>query len=141
IEPSPGMNGRNGWRMFTEEGEAIAKGADIEAIHVAQNFPIALLHKAILDRCEELFRSGHYAEAVEQSFMVVRDRLRALTGFERGFEAFGKAKLHVKGAIAPHVDKDFKDREMVLLHGFAKKTQKTPAHEIDQALKRKREVE
>jgi phage-related protein len=30
---------------------------------------------------------------------------------------------------------------MVLLHGFEKKTQKTPPREIDTALKRKREVE
>ncbi len=31
--------------------------------------------------------------------------------------------------------------EMVLLHGFEKKTQKTPAHDIQLALKRKRELE
>jgi len=31
--------------------------------------------------------------------------------------------------------------EMVLLHGFVKKTQKTPSQEIDLALKRKRELE
>ncbi|CCV13137.1 type II toxin-antitoxin system RelE/ParE family toxin [Mesorhizobium sp. STM 4661] len=31
--------------------------------------------------------------------------------------------------------------EMVLLHGFVKKTQKTPAQEIELALKRKRELE
>lgn len=31
--------------------------------------------------------------------------------------------------------------EMVLLHGFIKKTQKTPAREIDLAIKRKRELE
>jgi phage-related protein len=33
------------------------------------------------------------------------------------------------------------DGEMVLLHGFEKKTQKTPPGEIDLALKRKREVD
>src|SRR6185295_16861310 len=31
--------------------------------------------------------------------------------------------------------------EMVLLHGFEKKTQKTPQHDIELALKRKREIE
>jgi len=31
--------------------------------------------------------------------------------------------------------------EMVLLHGFEKKTQKTPTSDIDLALKRKREIE
>ena len=33
------------------------------------------------------------------------------------------------------------DGEMVLLHGFEKKTRKTPAQDIDLALKRKREVQ
>jgi phage-related protein len=33
------------------------------------------------------------------------------------------------------------DGEMVLLHGFVKKTRKTPSQDIDLALKRKREVE
>jgi phage-related protein len=31
--------------------------------------------------------------------------------------------------------------EMVLLHGIEKKTQKTPTHDIELALKRKREIE
>jgi phage-related protein len=34
-----------------------------------------------------------------------------------------------------------KDGEMVLLHAFEKKAQKTPDREIDIALERKREVE
>jgi len=31
--------------------------------------------------------------------------------------------------------------EMVLLHGFEKTTQKTPAHDLELALKRKREID
>jgi phage-related protein len=31
--------------------------------------------------------------------------------------------------------------EMILLHGFEKKTQKTPAQDLDLALARKRDVE
>lgn len=109
IEPSPGSNGQHGWRMFTDEGEAIAQGASIEAIKAAQDFPRALLHHAIIAKCEKLFWSGHYPQAVELSFKIVRDRLRQLTGYEKGSEAFGKGKLHVKGAIAPHVDADFNE--------------------------------
>jgi phage-related protein len=33
------------------------------------------------------------------------------------------------------------DGEMVLLHGFEKKTQKTPPQDIELALKRKKEIE
>jgi phage-related protein len=32
-------------------------------------------------------------------------------------------------------------RTMVLLHGFIKKTQRTPAHELDLALRRKRQLQ
>ncbi len=34
-----------------------------------------------------------------------------------------------------------KDKKMVLLHGFIKKTQKTPQTDVDRAIKRKKEVE
>jgi uncharacterized protein (TIGR02391 family) len=65
------------------------------------------IHKDIKDKCLILYQSGSYAEAVEKSFKIVRDKLRELTGYERGFEAFGAGKLHVKGAAAPNVDNDF----------------------------------
>ena len=70
---------------------------------------IESLHPEILSRCRTLFESGSYAEAVEKSFKVVRDRLRALTSYETGSEAFGKGKLYVDGAAAPNVDEDFQD--------------------------------
>jgi uncharacterized protein (TIGR02391 family) len=109
IEPSPGMNGDHGWKMFTDEGEAIATGANFEAIQLMQDFPKALLHNAIIASCEKLFLSRHYAQAVELGFKVVRGRLRQLTGHERGSDAFGKGNLHIKGAIAAHVERDFNE--------------------------------
>jgi uncharacterized protein (TIGR02391 family) len=69
--------------------------------------PIKSLHPEVLSRCRILFESGNYAEAVEKSFKVVRDRLRALTGHENGSEAFGRGRLRVAGAAANHVDEDF----------------------------------
>jgi len=65
------------------------------------------IHPTILQKCESLYDGGEYAEAVEKSFKIVRDRLRALTGYETGSEAFGKGRLHIDGAAAPHVDSDF----------------------------------
>jgi uncharacterized protein (TIGR02391 family) len=106
---STGPNGQHGWRMFTADGEAIAKGANIEAILAAQEFPNALLHKEIIAKCEGLFRSAHYPQAVERSFKVVRDRLRQLTNYEKGADAFGKGGLRVEGAITPYVDGDFNE--------------------------------
>ena len=67
------------------------------------------LHPQIRSKCEALYASGAFAEAVEKSFKVVRDRLRDLTSHEKGSEAFGKGKLHIRGAVAPHVDSDFNE--------------------------------
>jgi uncharacterized protein (TIGR02391 family) len=68
---------------------------------------MASLHPEIYAKCRNLFEGGDYAEAVEKSFKLVRDKLRALTGYETGSEAFGKGHLYVDGAAAPHVDEDF----------------------------------
>ena len=67
------------------------------------------LHPEIYTKCISLYESGAYAEAVEKSFKTVKDRLRNLTGYERAFEAFGKGNLHIKGAAAENVDKDFNE--------------------------------
>jgi len=70
---------------------------------------IKSLHPEIYSRCHTLYAGGDYAEAVEKGFKVVRDRLRSLTTHETGSEAFGKGKLYVDGAAAPHVDEDFQN--------------------------------
>ena len=60
-------------------------------------------------KCHELYENGTYTEAVEKGSKVVRDRLRKLTSYETGSDAFGRGKLHIKGATAPHVDRDFNE--------------------------------
>ena len=70
---------------------------------------IESLHPAIYSKCRKLYEDGAYAEAVEKSFKLVRDSLRALTTFETGSEAFGKGKLYIDGAAASHVDDDFQN--------------------------------
>ncbi len=65
------------------------------------------IHPLIKEKCTSLYLSKEYAEAVEKSFKIVRDKLRELTGYETGSEAFGKGKLHIKGASASNVDGDF----------------------------------
>lgn len=67
------------------------------------------LHHEILSGCRTLYAGGEYAVAVEKSFKIVRDRLRSLTSYETGSEAFGKGKLYIQGAAAPHVDADFQE--------------------------------
>lgn len=43
---------------------------------------IESLHREIYAKCRNLYEGGDYAEAVEKSFKLVRDKLRALTGYE-----------------------------------------------------------
>jgi uncharacterized protein (TIGR02391 family) len=71
--------------------------------------PLSALHPAILEKCKKLYDDGSYAEAVERGFKVVRDRLRQLTSHEKGADAFGKGKLHIRGAAAANVDEDFNE--------------------------------
>ncbi len=70
---------------------------------------LANLHPQIAERCEKLFFDEHFSEAVEASFKVVKDKLRELTGYERGSDAFGKGQLHISGSSAQNVDKDFNE--------------------------------
>jgi uncharacterized protein (TIGR02391 family) len=70
---------------------------------------LSVLYPEIYAKCQSLFEKAEYPEAVEKGFKVVRDRLRHLTGYETGSEAFGKGKLHIKGASAPNVDHDFNE--------------------------------
>lgn len=69
---------------------------------------IESLHPEIYAKCRNLYEGGDYSEAVEKSFKLVRDKLRALTGYETGSEAFGKGS-YVDGAAASHVDEDFQN--------------------------------
>lgn len=68
---------------------------------------LSVLHPKIFGKCNSLFEKEEYAEAVEKSFKVVRDKLRSLTSYEKGSEAFGKGSLYIKGASASNVDADF----------------------------------
>lgn len=64
------------------------------------------LHPAIVEKCFKLYSDGHYPEAAEKGFKVVKDRLRELTTHEKGSDAFGSG-LYINGASAPNVDEDF----------------------------------
>lgn len=89
------------WLRQLSDGLSLAIGESDDATALDS------LHPDIYSSCRKLFESGDYAEAVEKSFKLVRDRLRALTGHETGSEAFGKGNLYIDGAVASHVDDDF----------------------------------
>jgi uncharacterized protein (TIGR02391 family) len=96
-----------GWGLRHLEG--LIEGLDLAVPESQDVAGIKSLHPEIYSRCRTLYVGGDYAEAVEKGFKVVRDRLRSLTGYETGSEAFGKGKLYIGGAAAPHVDDDFQN--------------------------------
>lgn|GEM_PF-4886493 len=92
------------------------------------------VHPKIIEKCKDLYKKDTYAEAVEKGFKVVRDRLRELTGYETGSEAFGKGKLHIKGASALNVDNDFNAAVkflMMAIDGFRNEKAHTSDGKID----------
>ena len=107
--------------QFTFENRKTAVRSGVQQLErLIERLPLALpesqdpagiksLHPEIYSRCRTLYANGDYAEAVEKGFKTVRDRLRSLTTYETGSDAFGKGKLRVSGAAAPHVDDDFQN--------------------------------
>src|SRR5437016_8332642 len=68
IEPSPGINGRNGWRIFTDEGRAVADGKDLPKIRAAMGFPKTLLHPSIREKVWAALVRGDLDEAIFAAF-------------------------------------------------------------------------
>jgi uncharacterized protein (TIGR02391 family) len=100
-------------RPATQDGirklESLVEGLSLALSQSPDATAMDSLHPEILSRCRGLFDGGDYAEAVEKGFKVVRDRLRSLTTYETGSDAFGKGKLYIQGAAATHVDADFQE--------------------------------
>jgi uncharacterized protein (TIGR02391 family) len=93
--------------MRREKDKILNNSVSISTPESNDKYSLEKLHPEIKEKCESLFKSKEYSEAAEKGFKIVRDRLRILTGYERGGDAFGKGKLHIKGAAATHVDSDF----------------------------------
>ena len=74
---------------------------------------------------------------VEFSFPIGLPLCRSLSGYKDLWEVRSKLTGGRIARIIFYISKG----EMILLHGFIKKSQKTPKQEIDLALKRKKEHE
>jgi uncharacterized protein (TIGR02391 family) len=88
-EPQVGMNGRNGWRIFTDKGEAVAKGEDMQKLREALAFPASLLHPTIRDtsfraimRSANTSTPGDLTDAVRAAFVAVEDAVRQAGGYK-----------------------------------------------------------
>ncbi len=80
---------------------------------------------------------GSDIKDVEFSFPIGLPLCRQLSGYKDLWEVRSK----ITGSRIARVSFYISNREMILLHGFIKKSQKTPKKEIDLAVKRKKEHE
>lgn len=107
----------NSLTVFKEEAEMARQAAGVGAnisgggtqAKGIQKMELTDMHPEIRKKCGKLYSDQHFSEAVGKSFMIVKDRLRQLTGHESGSDAFGKGNLHIKGASASNVDEDFNE--------------------------------
>jgi len=63
IEPAPGMNGRNGWRIITADGVKVIESDSAEKFLAAKDFPKSLLHPRIREKCWSALARGDYPGA------------------------------------------------------------------------------
>jgi len=78
------------------------------------------LNPKILAASERLYRDQHYREAIGNAFMVVKDRLRDITGYENSYPAFEEGGLYIKGGLAKNVDDNFQEGVKRLLGAIDK---------------------
>jgi uncharacterized protein (TIGR02391 family) len=115
IEPAPGLNGQNGWRQFTETGERIAKGEDINRLRAALAFPESLLHPTIREASlRAIVRSANAGSttdlvgAVRAAFVAVEDAVRQAGGYQPKDYGSPLMKAAFDPDIGPMGDRDKK---------------------------------
>jgi phage-related protein len=89
-----------------------------------------------MEKADRLIIGGDIRD-VELSWPIGMPLCRALQGYKDLWEVRSRI---THGRIA-RVIFYVKDEEMILLHGFVKKTQKTPRRELELAVKRQKEHE
>lgn len=82
IMPAEGMNGSNGWKVFTRRGQQLfnSEGA-FRAYVSAAAFPRALLHPILARDVWLEFAAGRYDDAIFKAFRAVEEAVREAGGF------------------------------------------------------------
>jgi Protein of unknown function (Hypoth_ymh) len=80
--PEPGINGQNGWMMFSRKGRELVDRANFDSYRAAAEFSKALLHPAIAERVWITLARGELADAVFAAFRQVEEAVREAGGFD-----------------------------------------------------------
>lgn len=83
IMPAEDTNGRNGWRILTRRGEALAEDeASFRSYVTGLAFPKAMLHPAIAEEVWLDLARGELPIAVFRAFRAVEEAVRSAGGFQ-----------------------------------------------------------
>lgn len=120
IMPAPGMNGTNGFKVFTSKGRAAADNFDVQKYREAVAFPKALLHPAIAEKAWQSLARGDLGEAVFNAFKEVEIAVRAASGFSANDVGDKLMRKAFDKDVGPLTDKGAPDGERsALQHLFA----------------------
>jgi uncharacterized protein (TIGR02391 family) len=81
ITPADGINGRNGWMMFTPQGERVTDAQDIQRLREAADFPRWMIHPSIAEKVWRALMRNDLGDAVLFAFRAVEEAVRSTGGF------------------------------------------------------------
>ncbi|MBP7846058.1 MAG: TIGR02391 family protein [Candidatus Pacebacteria bacterium] len=98
-----------------------------------------ILQKEVFDHVQKLLNNGHYFNAVEESYKIVRQKLKKITGKEKAHEAFSESNQEKIFGRKPkdEAEKDFFEGVKFLhmsIQFLRNEKSHTPAQEIDKNL-------
>jgi uncharacterized protein (TIGR02391 family) len=76
IVPASGMNGNNGWMVFSRRGAEIANDRDFQRFREASAFPKSMLHPSIADKVLRALSRSDLDDAVFAAFKAVEEAVR-----------------------------------------------------------------
>jgi uncharacterized protein (TIGR02391 family) len=120
ITPAGGMNGRNGWKMFTPQGELVSDAQDIQRLREAADFPRWMIHPSIAEKVWRALMRNDLGDAVLFAFRAVEEAVRSAGKYsddDYGTDLMRKAFDPNKGPLTEK--KHPKGERAALAHLFA----------------------
>jgi uncharacterized protein (TIGR02391 family) len=81
IARASGINGRNGWMVFTKQGEELSDAQDFRRLREATSFPKTLIYPSIAEKVWRALMRNDLDEAVFASFKAVEEAVRRAGGY------------------------------------------------------------
>lgn len=106
---------------------------------ISDNKISIILNRKVFSHVQGLLQSGHYFNAVEESYKIVREKLRSITGKEKAHEAFNQNNYKTIFGHEARTDaeKDFFEGVKFLhmaIQNLRNEKAHTPAKELDKNL-------